>query len=376
LTIRWIAGTEPFTIAAALEKDGCTAAQAASGSAILIGPAMFPFRTVYLPTTPDSHLTVAELTVRIGTEVKFRERLATAESETVVYPVRSAYCGVVTELCVRPGQTVRSGAPLAIVQIRPRHDGAEWLSRLRSEFPESCELFAAVFEATVDEVRQRLAAGDDPNARSTVDTTPLFYALVLATKLPMAGALLAAGARVDVWSAFGLQPLHWVWPDYVAGASLLLDHGADVNAATRPARVPHGNYPVGSTPLHLAAAHGAWEHVAMVQLLLARGADPNRRDANGATPLHVAAARYRPFKRLIRTLLDGGADINAQTDDGRTALHLLAAGGGRLRKTVIRLLRQRGARANLRDAAGRLPIELVAPGMPSTELLRKLLRAS
>src|SRR5689334_15500898 len=60
-------------------------------------------------------------------------------------------------------------------------------------------------------------------------------------------------------------------------AKLLLDRGAD-------ASLPSSN------PLHLAPLHSAVaaNSVELVQVLLAHGADPNAREANGGTPLHSA----------------------------------------------------------------------------------------
>jgi hypothetical protein len=56
---------------------------------------------------------------------------------------------------------------------------------------------------------------------------------------------------------------------------LLLDHGADVEGAS----------PDGRTALMIAAM---FNRSAIVERLLARGADPQARDAGGATPLSAA----------------------------------------------------------------------------------------
>jgi ankyrin repeat protein len=52
----------------------------------------------------------------------------------------------------------------------------------------------------------------------------------------------------------------------------LLDHGADVNQRATFGGAGHGQ---GVAALHLAAQSG---HLAIVQLLIARGADPTLRD--------------------------------------------------------------------------------------------------
>ena len=83
---------------------------------------------------------------------------------------------------------------------------------------------------------------------------------------------------------------------------LLVDHGADVNAAT----VEDSSY-VG-TPL-LAATEMLNEGPDTVALLLELGADPNL-EAGGETPLHVAMGTYArtPDRHgVIELLLDAGA---------------------------------------------------------------------
>ena len=103
--------------------------------------------------------------------------------------------------------------------------------------------------------------------------------------------LLKGGASATAANGAGWTALHEVaawchsggcsdgdWETEVAG--LLLDAGADVNAATDI---------VGWTPLHLAATS---ERPEIVQALLARGADPNARTrVGGWTPLTVASRK-------------------------------------------------------------------------------------
>lgn len=72
--------------------------------------------------------------------------------------------------------------------------------------------------------------------------------------------------------------------------------------------------PAMTTPLHRAAAFSA--DPALVALLIARGADPDARDADGRTPLHAAAAN--PLAAVA--LLAAGADPCATDATGRPAL--------------------------------------------------------
>lgn len=97
-------------------------------------------------------------------------------------------------------------------------------------------------------------------------------------------------------------------------AKLLVDRGANVNARTS----------YSDTPLHFAAQGPKLycanrerkgdlrglpdEHLAIVQLLLKKGASPDPRDGGGATPLEYAATCNDV--RIAKLLIAHGADIN------------------------------------------------------------------
>ena len=87
---------------------------------------------------------------------------------------------------------------------------------------------------------------------------------------------------------------------------LLLDCGVDINS------------PV-SSPLFPAA----WGNSpAAVRLLLARGADPNVRRANGLTPLHIASENGKI--EIARLLIEYGASVEAKDDRGKTPLDFVS----------------------------------------------------
>jgi ankyrin repeat protein len=63
--------------------------------------------------------------------------------------------------------------------------------------------------------------------------------------------------------------------------------------------------------LHYAARRG---YLAVVELLLAAGATPDKRSHDGSTPLHEAAAGGH--LNIVRLLVEAGADADARTNRG------------------------------------------------------------
>ncbi len=84
-----------------------------------------------------------------------------------------------------------------------------------------------------------------------------------------------------------------------------------------------GRGPGEASALHLAAALGETH---LVEILLARGADPNARDARGRMPLHHAlkTSGERAIA-VVRALVGAGADPERATESGETPLGLALA---------------------------------------------------
>lgn len=110
----------------------------------------------------------------------------------------------------------------------------------------------------------------------------------------------------------------------------LLDAGADANAIShsRIAYIP------SNTALHAAIA-GARD-LAVIRLLLERGARTDLRDSNGQTCLH-SAAFHDDSVEIVRLLLERGADPAARDHDGATPLGLAEQRG---KTNVAELLRR------------------------------------
>ena len=141
-------------------------------------------------------------------------------------------------------------------------------------------------------------------------------------------SLLKQAADVNAAQGDGMTALHWAAMKNDAElARTLLYAGANVRAMTRI-----GNY----TPLILAAQAG---NAAVMEPIIAAGADVNVKTANGTTALMLAAASGNADS--VKTLLDKGADVNAK--EGVRGLNAVMFAAASNRAEVVQVLAARGA---------------------------------
>lgn len=190
-------------------------------------------------------------------------------------------------------------------------------------------LATAMIDWDLRAIRSLVRQGADVRTRAEVGGTVLHQTAGDATLLK---EFLARSPSADLRGNVNETPLmNAARGGSAACARLLLDRGADVNAADAG----------GMTPLMNAASADA---VSMVRFLISRGADLKARDADGRTALMVASWNGNPG--AVEALLDLGADPLARSGKGQTSLDLVRAGGLRLpwkrRQSgrVIRLLQQ------------------------------------
>ena len=169
-------------------------------------------------------------------------------------------------------------------------------------------------------VKLLLDRGANPNELTI--TTPLHVAAKYGHP-DVVKVLLAEGAEPNILNKDGITPL--IYPAFMCNEDVikhLLDGGADANIAKRN----------GMTALQLAIAgkskymcpnfpdlNPIWPKITLVvELLLNRGADPNKANQTGETPLHFAA--HIGHLDVVQCLLNRGAEPNTADHEGITAI--------------------------------------------------------
>jgi ankyrin repeat protein len=226
------------------------------------------------------------------------------------------------------GASVQGEAVAAAIRERR----AEEVRRLLSDAPELLRagdrrsnqpIHWAAMTRQVDLIDELLARGADVDARRHDGARPIQLAngdyqyrgwrdvpkSVATTPSEVVAHLLARGAEYDICTAASLGDLDRV--------RSLLD--ADPSLANRTS--DYLTYYVGSgSPLSNAAARG---HIAVVSLLLERGADPNLREEGIAPRGHALYSASRSgHLEVARLLLEHGADVNAQVESSGDVLSI------------------------------------------------------
>ncbi len=235
-------------------------------------------------------------------------------------------------------------------------------------------LHFAAREGHIDAARALLEAGADINQPNDGDkTTPLVTAIVNG-HYDLAKLLIEKGADPNQPNNDGLAPLYAtidmqfapvIWQPnppvdqeqttYLALMSLLLDRGADPNARLqrklwfRPSDHDDAWTGTAGTTAFWRAAFAT--DVEAMRLLVSKGADPQIRSSEGVTPLMAAAGlgwtgnqhRTVPGAWLpaVKYCLELGGDLNARDIFGYSAIHAAAYRGD---DTLVKYLVEKGAR--------------------------------
>jgi ankyrin repeat protein len=251
-------------------------------------------------------------------------------------------------------------------------------------------LFAAR-DGKIASAKVLLDHGADINLVDPDRHTPLIIALS-SGHFDVAGLLIERGADVNMEDKVGQTALYAAVDGHTVPASnrpapketddtlssldvikMLLAKGAKVDAALR-AQLPYrtkldrggdGVLGSGTTPL-IRAAKAA--DVAVIKLLLEKGASAKAATRNGVTAVMMAAnvnareedmtGRSKTEKDIIESiklLMAAGASVNGgETQQGRTALHGAALWG---QTEVVKFLQASGADLNAMDRRGFTPLD-------------------
>ncbi len=235
----------------------------------------------------------------------------------------------------------------------------------------SIDIHRAALYGDIEKVERILSKKPELlEARDKLCYTPLHWAASMGYQ-NMAEILLAKGADVNATSDFGITPLHLAAGRYddfktisksdgegqrysilyektkivppKAMVEFLIASGADVNAKDHRSE----------TPMHEAASTG---NVDVAEILIANGAEVNAKSVyHGLTPLHTAA--YSGQEEVVKILIDNGAEVNTKTlIEGNTPLHR-AVSCGENAESVCKALLERGADVNARNSAGSTPLQ-------------------
>ncbi|KAH6984242.1 ankyrin repeat-containing domain protein [Ilyonectria sp. MPI-CAGE-AT-0026] len=137
--------------------------------------------------------------------------------------------------------------------------------------------------------------------------------------------------------------------EYIAIGEMLLERGADPNVATSQGQTALFQWPKRTT--------GDGCQTAFVSLLLRHGADSSVRDKLGATPLHMMTGLEEELPAVSLLAADGQADINVARTDERSPLHMIC-GQKDAQPTSFHGLRALGADFDKQDVNGDTPLHL------------------
>jgi ankyrin repeat protein len=255
------------------------------------------------------------------------------------------------------------------------------------------ELFKAIKEGNLENVKKTLEQGADVNAQDD-KRNPALVISISKSKYEIVKLLIEKGADINIKDEDSDTSLIKASRHgYTDITHLLIINGADVNAKSidgstalmEASRNSFINYDTYLTIVKLLIQNGAdvnvksndegltalifsskSGHIEIVKLLIEKGADVNARDEFGNTVLMAATDYYENNIEIIKLLIEKGADVNAKTNLGVTVLMKTAQKG---KMDILNLLCENGADVNAKDKYGKTAFDNA-----ETSKLKKILR--
>jgi uncharacterized protein len=310
-------------------------------------------QTALMWAVTENHPDVVKLLVAHGADVNARTAVTMPKGEYV--PARGGFAAGPGILRQRALPTPDGGMTPLLFAVRDgNRDMVRLLIELGADISQvsgnhTSTLVIALLNGQVELAADLLARGANPNAADDYHRAALFAAIEL--RNANRGTLLFGDGR---------DPLELI--------TRLLDKGADPNQRTNTTPV-HGwmqldaswvNFD-GQTPFIRAALSGDIE---VMELLLARGADPNITTKEGTTALMAASGinwvqgqthtrSEANYVAAVKLCLERGADVNATNSLKLAAIHGAANRGS---VSIIQILADHGAKLDVKDIADRAPM--------------------
>jgi ankyrin repeat protein len=259
-----------------------------------------------------------------GAEAEAVQGIATAAQSGDVEALRQRLDARPDLINALVGRGFQKATALHLAVLRNRHDAIRLLIARGADldardFPDNAApLHFAAMHGDLETIRLLVEAGADVEGEGDDYEIGIvgWATCFRQVREDVAEYLLSRGATLNVWTAIALDRIDDVRAMFVQDSALL---------AARMTRNHHRR-----TPLHHAAARN---RLAIVQLLLELGADPDATDATGATAL-TTASQENSDPAIVSALLAAGAQLDFLT--------------------AVNLGRHREAEAMLRDDPSRI----------------------